>query len=217
MKRGETRFLDKQLDMCDGDDDAICTIEDTFPTMPDEYSKADTHRSVLIPGISSPKSGLTNPIFAKSTTISNLSPARSSRFSLKKAISHPCFCSKVLIVDDTYNILVLQTLFSANNVKCDSVYDGKEAVEKVVEEQGKRKNCCKNYRLILMDYNVPATSNLRKKMDEGEISHIPIIGSSAYTDQNYKAQGLEAGMDDFIIKPIAPMVLDDILRKYELI
>ena len=206
--------------------DAICTLGEevnTVPTMPDEYSRAGSHKSVFIPGINSPKSGLTNPIFATST-INNLSPGRSSRFFFKKGVSNSCLCSKVLIVDDnTYNILVLQTLLSANNVKCDSVYDGKEAVEKVVEEQSKRKNCCKNYRLIFMDYNMPvmdgyeATCMLRKKMEEGEICQIPIIGNSAYTDQNYKDQGLEAGMNDFIIKPIAPMVLDEILKKYELV
>jgi len=123
----------------------------------------------------------------------------------------------VLLVDDLSNILVLQTLFSVNNVKYDSVYDGKEAIEKVVEEEEKRKNCCKNYRLILMDYDIPATCSLRKKMEEGEIHPISIIGSSAYTDQNYRDQGLEAGMDDFLIKPIAPMVLDEIMSKYELI
>jgi len=204
--------------------EVMCTLEEeivTIPTMPEEHSP-QTKRSTIITAMSQPKSGLSHPTFAKSTSYSS-SPAKSLVNFNKKAPKDGCACSKVLIVDDSvYNILVLQTLLRASGLKSDAVYDGQEAIDKVMEEHSKRKNCCKGYKTIFMDYNMPimdgceATCALRSKMDEKAIQEVPIIGCSAYADQDFIDRALSAGMQDFITKPVIPKVLEEVLKKFEL-
>jgi len=204
--------------------EVMTTLEEelaTIPTMPEEHSP-QSKKSTIITAMSQPKSGLSHPMFTKSTSYCS-SPAKSLINFSRKAPKEDCSCPKVLIVDDSvYNILVLQTLLRASGLKSDSVYDGKEAIQKVMEEHIKRKNCCKGYKIIFMDYNMPvmdgceATWELQSKINNKEIPEVAIIGCSAYTDQAYIERGLSAGMQEFITKPVSPKVLEETLQKFQL-
>jgi CheY-like chemotaxis protein len=47
--------------------------------------------------------------------------------------------------------------------------------------------------------------------------HITIIAMTAHAMAGDKERCLEAGMDDYITKPIRPEQLDDVLKRYSLV
>ena len=69
-------------------------------------------------------------------------------------------------------------------------------------EEGLSKFKSKNYDLILTDINMPKMNGIEmiKKIREID-QHIPIIVVSAYSDQNYMFEVIQAGIDGFILKP----------------
>jgi CheY-like chemotaxis protein len=75
--------------------------------------------------------------------------------------------------------------------------------------------------LILMDVQMPemdglqATAVIRKgEMKTGK--HIPIIAMTAHAMAGDKERCLEAGMDDYLTKPIRPEQLGDVLKRHSL-
>ncbi len=84
----------------------------------------------------------------------------------------------------------------------DVVENGLQAVEKV--KQG-------GFNAILMDVQMPkmdgleATSCIREQTGSGE--HIPIIAMTAHALKGDRERCLEAGMDDYISKPLDPRLL----------
>jgi len=207
--------------------EVVCTLEEelnTVPTMPDEHSP-QSKKSTAITTIFDPKtkSNFSRPNFA--STHLSISPKRSLALLSKKSRESSCICSEILIVDDSsYNIHVLQTLLKSFQIKADTAFDGKEAVEKAIAKSKSKKSCgCQGYRMIFMDYNMPimdgctATSELKRLIDSKEIARSVIVGCTAYDDNTYMDQGLVAGMSEFITKPVSSKVLEDLLKKYDLI
>jgi CheY-like chemotaxis protein len=78
-----------------------------------------------------------------------------------------------------------------------------------------------NFALILMDCQMPVMDGIettkmirRNEIDFGCKKRIPIIAMTANAMQGDKALCLEAGMDDYISKPIQADSLDDVLKKW---
>lgn len=119
---------------------------------------------------------------------------------------------KALIVDDNiFNLVVLEgTLKEKFNFDCERAMNGVEAI-RAVEDQGSP-----YYKLILMDINMPimdgisATNILKKRFGA---SCPPIIALTAYNTEETKSQCLEAGMADFLSKPIELEKLEAIILK----
>ncbi len=103
-----------------------------------------------------------------------------------------------------------------------AVSNGREAVETLEREP---------FDLVLMDMQMPemdgleATRIIRKQGIEGSreepedrrqgpSSHIPIIALTAYSVPEEKERCLEAGVDDYLTKPVSPTMLVDILKKW---
>ena len=79
--------------------------------------------------------------------------AKSSFSSIKSRLE--CNCPKILIVDDDVsNRFVLANYCKKVAIRYDEAKDGEEAIEKVTNYQTSI-NCCINYKLIFMDYNMP--------------------------------------------------------------
>ena len=106
--------------------------------------------------------------------------------------------TRILIVEDEASVreLLAATLTGAGY----DVYEaatGSEA-QQLVSEQGPA--------LILLDWMLPGMSGLEfakwLKRDE-TLSAVPIIMLTARDDENYKVQGLEAGVDDSVTKPFS--------------
>lgn len=106
--------------------------------------------------------------------------------------------AKVLIVDDnTINLSIAVGLLEPLQVKCEVAQSGKEALEKVRENQ---------YDLILMDHMMPemdgveTSKEIRNTIPEADFT--PIIALTANVLEGSKQLFLKAGMVDMIAKPI---------------
>ncbi len=111
----------------------------------------------------------------------------------------------ILIVDDIEtNRITAKTLINKQGYKTDEAVNGLKAVEK----------CKKNkYDLILMDGQMPvmdgfeATRQIRANEKALNIPHVPIIAMTGNVFESDKQKCIEAGMDDFIAKPVEPDIL----------
>jgi len=138
--------------------------------------------------------------------------------------SKPCDCAKVLIVDDNpFNTLAFESILGPLEIKSDSVFDGKSAIEKVMDR--KRHLCgddCKPYSVIFMDQEMPGMTGsevvkeLRRLQEERIVPTMKIIGCTAHGGKEEVERFLESGIDECIQKPISKQVIVRILKECEL-
>ena len=125
---------------------------------------------------------------------------------------------KILIVDDEpFNILALESYFRDSDVITEAVYNGKEAVNKFSHPSVS--NIESSYNLIIMDCQMPvmdgfeATRTLVKMMSEDKIPNIPIIGCTAFDGEEYTTLCYDAGMAQVLKKPLSKVKIDQIKQK----
>src|SRR4051812_33568273 len=103
----------------------------------------------------------------------------------------------ILVVDDHEdNIEVLRARLEAWGYQTSSASNGHEALKQVVERTPD---------LILLDVMMPEISGIevaRKIKGDPNLPFIPIIMQTALDSTENKVEGLEAGADDYITKPI---------------
>ena len=116
---------------------------------------------------------------------------------------------RILIADDDpMNREVAQIILSSAGLLVDTVTDGLQAVAKAREE---------SYAIILMDMQMPnldgldATRQLRESPDRQQT---PILAMTANAFADDRARCIEAGMNDFLVKPFDPKVLYSTLLKW---
>jgi len=126
---------------------------------------------------------------------------------------------KVLIIDDeVFNVLIIETFCKSLGVSTERAFNGKEALEKV-KEQGRDSR----FKLILTDINMPimdgyeTTTELRNLMDEGLIPDTRIVGVTAYVSKEKIDKCYKVGMDDVLNKPLEKESLLHILKKYGIV
>jgi CheY-like chemotaxis protein/HPt (histidine-containing phosphotransfer) domain-containing protein len=108
----------------------------------------------------------------------------------------------LLAEDNAINQKLAMILLQKAGYSVDSVENGLLALEKVKNE---------HYNAILMDVQMPemdgfeATKHIREW--EGSQRHIPIIAMTAHALKGDRELCLEAGMDDYVTKPLEPKVL----------
>lgn len=106
--------------------------------------------------------------------------------------------SKILVVEDEYAVreLLAATLVGAGYDVLEAT-DGSEAQELVADQSPS---------LILLDWMLPGMSGLEfakwLKRDD-RLSEVPVIMLTARDEENYKVQGLDAGVDDYVTKPFS--------------
>ncbi|TQS76241.1 response regulator transcription factor [Ornithinibacillus gellani] len=104
---------------------------------------------------------------------------------------------KILVVDDEASIVTLLTYnLEKAGFQTDAAYDGKEAVQKTLEQE---------YDLILLDLMLPEMDGMEvcHYLRESNV-HTPIIILTAKDDMVDKIAGLEIGADDYLTKPFSP-------------
>ena len=107
----------------------------------------------------------------------------------------------LLVDDDPINRLVAQTMLESVNLLVDTAEDGVEAICQVQKTA---------YDAIFMDMQMPNLNGLqatRVIRQQAGYQHIPIIAATANAFTEDKAQCLEAGMDEFLIKPYGAEIL----------
>jgi diguanylate cyclase (GGDEF)-like protein len=105
--------------------------------------------------------------------------------------------SRVLIVDDHEdNVELLRARLDAWGYATDTAGDGAEALRKIQESPPD---------LVLLDVMMPKIDGIevaRRVKGNPQLPFIPIIMQTALDATENKVQGLEAGADDYITKPI---------------
>ena len=119
---------------------------------------------------------------------------------------------RVLIAEDNpTNQLVAVGILSKLGLRADVVANGREAVAALRN---------KPYDLVLMDVQMPemdgleATRAIRAVGSGGLDPNIPIIAMTAHAMQGDRELCLDAGMDDYIAKPVSPAALSALLEKW---
>lgn len=108
---------------------------------------------------------------------------------------------RVLLAEDNrVNALVAQALLDRLNLEVDTVTDGKQALSAFEAE---------TYDLVLLDVQMPeldglqaATEIRRREEEEGRSERVPIVALTASALPSDRRSCLEAGMDDFLAKPL---------------
>ncbi len=99
----------------------------------------------------------------------------------------------ILIVDDEPQIRrVLRTTLTSHNYTVMEARNGDEALEKVRQE---------HVDLILLDVNMPGRSGLETCREIRERSDVSIIMLTVRNSEQDKVQALDAGADDYVVKP----------------
>ncbi len=118
----------------------------------------------------------------------------------------------ILIVDDNdLNRLIIQKLVEKFGCTTETAENGKVALSKVQESQ---------FNLILMDCQMPvmdgyeATNEIRTNTDLLSNRTIPIVAITANAMPGDKVKCINAGMDDYLSKPINSTDLIKVLKKY---
>ncbi|MFH0854918.1 MAG: response regulator [Candidatus Omnitrophota bacterium] len=109
---------------------------------------------------------------------------------------------KILIVDDDPDIRdVLKLTLSEENYEILEVGDGEEALKVIHDNQPD---------LILLDYKIPKIDGrevCRRIKSDLLLRHLPIIMVTGKGDISDKVDGIDAGADDYVVKPFEPKEL----------
>jgi CheY-like chemotaxis protein/signal transduction histidine kinase len=119
--------------------------------------------------------------------------------------------AKVLLADDEYiNASIAKAFLEQAGVEVDVVSDGNEALQAME---------AKEYQAVLMDVQMPvldgieATVKIRKK-ERSKGKHCPIIALTAHGLHGDRERCLQAGMDDYLAKPLDRNQLIEMLARY---
>ncbi|CAI5730972.1 unnamed protein product [Peronospora destructor] len=125
--------------------------------------------------------------------------------------------ARILVVEDNeFNWEVVKSFFMEDNHFLQWETNGLDAYQMYQEH-----HC--SYDIVLMDCEMPimngydSTRNIRIFEKQYEIPRIPIIGVTAYAMSGDRKKCLDAGMDEFIVKPISKNELRKAIRKWMLV
>lgn len=123
---------------------------------------------------------------------------------------------KILLVEDNkVNKMVALGILKEFGFGADVAGDGQQALSMLKECSEKNP-----YQLIYMDCQMPimdgyqTTKNIRDGKAGDHYKSIPIIAMTANTMEGDREKCLQAGMDDYIGKPIEPQLLENKLYQY---
>ncbi len=117
-------------------------------------------------------------------------------------------CYKILLVEDDFiNGKIVKTLLEKATYNIEWVKNGKEALEILIPRST-------DYDLVLMDIQMPIVNGYEVSINLREIGiQIPIISMTANAFCDEKVKSKEAGMNDYISKPIKRNGLNEVIRR----
>ncbi len=125
----------------------------------------------------------------------------------------PQLDERVLLVEDNdVNLKVAQKLIQYIGYTFDVAKNGLEALEKVKQNR---------YRMVLMDCQMPVmdgylcTQRIREYEKAEGLNSTPIIAMTANAMMGDREKCLNAGMDDYMSKPLNRYVLEKTLKKWD--
>lgn len=152
-------------------------------------------------------------IFNVTLGITDLAEVKSAKSQPIQLFNNPAFQNlngtKVLLVEDNeINRIVLMELLEKQGVKVEVAENGAEALNKLEHNY---------YDCVLMDVQMPVMDGFqatRRLRELTALNDMPIIAMTANAMQQDRQKCLEAGMVDFISKPVLPLTLYQVLSKW---
>ncbi|MCF6288722.1 MAG: ATP-binding protein [Proteobacteria bacterium] len=118
----------------------------------------------------------------------------------------------LLVEDNEVNLKVAEKLIQYIGYPFDFAMNGMEALAKVKQTR---------YRMILMDCQMPVmdgyrcTAKIRAYEAAAGLNHTPILAMTANAMMGDREKCLEAGMDDYMSKPLNRYILEKTLKKWD--
>lgn len=129
-----------------------------------------------------------------------------------ETLSAPTNNARVLLVEDNVvNQMVAAKMLEKFGISCDKAADGVQAVQKITNE---------SFDLIFMDCQMPkmdgyeATSQIREYQKRTGTKHTPMVALTANAMEEDEQRCLDAGMDDYLCKPIESESMGRTLKRW---
>jgi two-component system sensor histidine kinase/response regulator len=121
----------------------------------------------------------------------------------------PACRGRILAVDDNeVNLQIARELLHGQGFQVDTAQDGRQALD-LVQQQA--------YDLVLMDMQMPVMDGLsatRAIRQRPEGARLPIVAMTANAMEKDRRDCLQAGMNDFLTKPIDPQRLASVVQAW---
>ena len=117
----------------------------------------------------------------------------------------------LLVEDHPVNQQVARRLLERLGLKVETAGHGAEALDRIKQNR---------YDLVLMDCQMPvldgysATRRLREQEQRDTIPRLPVIAMTAHAMAGDRERCLEAGMDDYLTKPLDRVLLSETLARW---
>lgn len=118
----------------------------------------------------------------------------------------------LLVEDNPVNLLVAKKMLEKIGISYEVANNGQEAVERLHKKH--------HFDLVLMDCQMPvmdgyaATGEIRKHEQADALKHLTVIAMTANAMEGDREKCIEAGMDDYLGKPVKQMELKLALQKW---
>ncbi|WP_374401092.1 PAS domain-containing protein [Niveibacterium sp.] len=114
----------------------------------------------------------------------------------------------LLVEDNAQNQQVAEGFLARRGITVTTAHNGSEAVERVAAQR---------FDLVLMDLHMPVMGGLEATQRIHALpgcGGLPVVAMTAAVLSEDRRQSLEAGMVDFVAKPIEPALLDQVLLRW---
>ncbi|GAB5506042.1 MAG: PAS domain-containing protein [Rhizobiaceae bacterium] len=139
----------------------------------------------------------------RSATVAVSAPTSATAISDRKPAPAAGGLDVLVAEDNEVNQLVFTQILGETDLNFELVGNGRLAVEAIKDRRP---------RMILMDVSMPEMGGLEatgliREMEADGGTHVPIVGVTAHALKGDRERCIEAGMDDYLSKPISPKAL----------
>lgn len=119
--------------------------------------------------------------------------------------------ARILVAEDNpINQKVIKAVFKKFNIDVDTAENGEIALAMFLE---------KDYDIIFMDVQMPVmdgyeTTHRIRELEKNSSTHTPVVALTAHVIKGDRDKCIDAGMDDYVPKPIKKQAIINVLKKY---